>query len=110
MVADMGLGMRDAWAKQLSADALVARALRYIVHPDDIAFQVVSGPGQLLEQIRAFADSNPAVVKSLDFATSKARFLAESRTAQAEQLGTANQMIASNDENANRTSELTALA
>jgi hypothetical protein len=112
MVADMGLGVRDAWKNQLSSDALVARAFRYIVHPDDIAFQVVPapGPGQLLEQIRAFADANPAVIKSLDFASSKARFLAESRTAQSERLGTANQMLASNDENANRTSELTALA
>jgi type VI secretion system secreted protein VgrG len=112
VVTDIGLLMRDAWAGKVAANVLVARALGYIVHPDDIAFQVVPspGPGQIIEQIRAFADSNPAVIKSLDFATSKARFLAASRTAQAEQLGKANQMVACNDENANRTSELTAMA
>jgi hypothetical protein len=111
MVADVGLGMRDAWQGRLSADDEVQRALRYIVHPDDIPFQVVPSPGptQILDQIRLFADANPAVVKSLDFANSKARFLVESQTARADQLNDANQMVASNDENANRTSELTAL-
>ncbi len=53
---------------------------------------------------------NLAVTKSLDFASSKARILTEFRRAQAEQLRKTNQIAAGSDENANRTSQLTAMA
>ena len=108
MVADVGLAMRDAWAGALPASGLVQRALRYMVHPDDIDARVVPGPGQS-SRIQAFADSNPAVIQSLDFPTSKARFLAESLAVRERQLNEASEMFAKNDQNADRTSELTAV-
>ena len=109
MVADVGLAMRDAWRSSLPVNDLVQRALQYIVHPDDIDVGIGSGPGQILAQIQAFADGNPAVIKSLDFATSKARFLAESQAEHEHQLDEASEMFGRNDQNADRTSELVAI-
>ena len=102
----------DAWGRNLSANDLVQRALRYLIHPDDVEFRVAPTPGpeQLIDQIQAFARANPAVIKQLDFATSKARFLGKAKQTLASQLDTANEILARNDQNAKRTSELTAMA
>ena len=112
LVTDMGQAMMDAWGRNLSANDLVQRALRYLIHPDDVEFRVAPTPGpeQLIDQIQAFARANPAVIKQLDFATSKARFLGKAKQTLASQLDTANEMLARNDQNAKRTSELTAMA
>jgi hypothetical protein len=80
------------------------------VHPDDIDVLVVPGPGQIVGQIQAFADGDPTVIGSLDFATSKARFLAELHAERERDLAEASEMFARNDQNADRTSELAATA
>lgn len=107
MVADVGRAMFDAWEGKRSAAELVQYALRYVVHPDDIDVSVVAGPGAIVAEIKDFADKNPAVVNSLDFPTSKARFLAEALAARERQLDEASVMFARNEENADRTAELT---
>ncbi|MFN0063375.1 MAG: HET-C-related protein [Myxococcaceae bacterium] len=112
MVADVGLAMRDAWAGSLPVNGLVDRALRYLVHPDDVALasSAAAGPQQILSLIQAFAATNPGIVKSLDFATSKARFLKQSHAERERRLDEARSLYARNEVNADRTAELIAHA
>ncbi|HEY4184902.1 MAG TPA: HET-C-related protein [Polyangia bacterium] len=107
MVTDVGTAMRDAWQGQLAADGLVKRALAYLVHPDDVDMLQAPGPGQVLGQLSAFADSNPTLIHELDFPSSKLRFLGAIHAQREEQLDDARQLYALNDENADRTAELT---
>jgi hypothetical protein len=109
MVADVGRAMRDAWNGTVPANTLVQTALRYLVHPDDVDFRQAPGPGQILGQLQAFADSNPAVIKALDFPSSKTRFLGSAHAERERRLGEARVMFADNDQNADRTAELSVL-
>lgn len=110
MVRDVGLAMRDAWQGTLTPDALSTRALRYFIHPDDIDVRVAPGPGQLLGQVQAFADTNPAVIKSLDLDSSRKRFLEHAALEESRGLEQARVMYASNEALADRIAELSALA
>jgi hypothetical protein len=112
MVADVGLAMRDVWFGQLSVNALVDRALAYMVHPNDIDLAVESGQRRIFKLIEAFADTNASVLPLLDLPHMKQRFSNEthSHASVQEQVDSAREMFANDDAIADRVEETSQVA